>query len=212
MNKKLLLAVLAGALLLTTVFGVALAQGTNPPAPDDEYQYGQRSPFPWGGRGMMGGMMGRMFGDNDDDMSGMMGMMGMSGMMNMPGMGMMGMMGGNGWAVYDAVAAALKLTPTQLFEQLHSGKTLSEIADAQGVALADVTAAAQTAMRDAMKARIEAAVKAGQLTQEQADQMLKALEQGNMGGGMMGRGGFFRNWRGLPFSGGQQKQTPGTDF
>jgi len=29
---------------------------------------------------------------------------------------------------------------------------------------------------------------------------------------MMGRGGFFRNWRGLPFSGKQQQQTPGTDF
>lgn len=208
MNRKLLLALLAGALLLTTVFGVALAQGTNPPAPDDEYQYGQRSPFPWGGRGMFGGMMGRLFGDKDDDASGMMGMM--------PGMGMMGGSGlfganGEGWQVYDAVAAALKLTPTQLFEQLHAGKTLAEIADAQGVALADVTAAAQTAMRDAMKARIAQAVKDGRLTQAQADQMLKALEQGNMGGGMMGRGGFFRNWRGLPFSSGQQ-QTPGTDF
>jgi uncharacterized protein (DUF433 family) len=119
---------------------------------------------------------------------------------------------GDGWKVYDAVAASLKLTPTQLFEQLHSGKTLAEIAAAQGVTMADVQAAMQAAMRDAMKARIEAAVETGRLTRQQADQILKALEQGSMGGGMMPRGGFFRNWRGLPFFRGGEQQAPGFSF
>ncbi len=211
MSKKILLAGLAGLLLVATVFGAALAQGTNPPAPDDQPQFDQRFPFPWGGRGMMGGMFGHMFGnENDDDMPGF------SGTFGMPMMGVMGHGGmfdanGDGWKVYDAVAAALKLTPTQLFEQLHSGKTLSEIADAQGVKLADVQAAAQTAARDAMKARIEQAVKDGRLTQAQADQMLKALEQGNVGPGIMGRRGIFRNWRGMPFFH-RQQQAPEDSF
>ena len=37
------------------------------------------------------------------------------------------------WDNFDAMAKALNLTPTQLFEALHSGKTLDEIAkDARG--------------------------------------------------------------------------------
>jgi hypothetical protein len=38
-------------------------------------------------------------------------------------------MGGQGgWAVFDAAAKALGLTPEQLFTELHSGKTLSDVA------------------------------------------------------------------------------------
>ena len=36
------------------------------------------------------------------------------------------------WATFDAVAGALKLTPAQLFEQLHNKKTLKEIAASLG--------------------------------------------------------------------------------
>ena len=43
----------------------------------------------------------------------------------------LGFMGG-GSADFDAMAKALNLTPTQLFEQLHSGKTLDEIATGAG--------------------------------------------------------------------------------
>ncbi|MGC8827606.1 MAG: hypothetical protein ACP5TV_11460, partial [Anaerolineae bacterium] len=58
---------------------------------------------------------------------------------------------GGSWAEFDAVAEALNLTPTQLFEQLHSGKTLAEIAEAQGVDITKVQEAAQAARVQAMK-------------------------------------------------------------
>jgi hypothetical protein len=92
----------------------------------------------------------------------------------MKGWGMMG----RGWTDFDAMAKALNLTPTQLFEQLHSGKTLEEIATAQGVDLQKVQDAAQAARLEAMKQAIQDAVKAGTITQDQADWMLKGLENG----------------------------------
>ncbi len=46
---------------------------------------------------------------------------------------------------FDATAKALNLTPTQLFEAIHSGKTLDEIAKTQGVDLAKVQEAANAA-------------------------------------------------------------------
>jgi uncharacterized protein (DUF433 family) len=200
MNRRLLLAVLAGLLLVTTVFGAALAQGTNPPAPDDEYRFDNRFPFPWGG-------MGGRFPD---------GPRGLGGMFGGPWMGMLNGgdlfgLDGDGWKVYDAVAAELRLTPTQLFEQLRAGRTLEQIADAQGVTMADLRAAAESAARDAMRARVERAVEDGQLTRAQADRLLERLEGGNDDQGLP-RGGFFRNWRfgedapwrGLPFFRGRQ--------
>lgn len=103
--------------------------------------------------------------------------------------GFKGMRGG--WDSFDAVAKALNLTPTQLFEQLHSGKTLSEIAKAQGVDLQALQDAAKAAQIEAMKKSIEDAVAAGKLSREQADWMLKGLENGWMFGG---RGGFGRGF------------------
>ncbi|MCX7670205.1 MAG: hypothetical protein N2439_09050 [Anaerolineae bacterium] len=82
------------------------------------------------------------------------------------------------WQVFDAVAQALKLTPTQLFEQLHSGKTLEEIAKAQGVdmqAVQDAIKAVQTAQA---KTAIQKAQESGKITKEQAEWMLKGLENG----------------------------------
>jgi hypothetical protein len=82
------------------------------------------------------------------------------------------------WQTYDAIAKALKLTPTQLFEQLHSGKTLAEIAKSQNVEMTVVQevikAARQTKARDA----ILKAQENGKLTKERADWMLKGLENG----------------------------------
>jgi hypothetical protein len=109
-------------------------------------------------------------------------------------------LGGRGsWDNFDAMAAALNLTPTQLFEELHSGKTLDEIAKAQGVDLAKVQEAANAARVQAMKDAVAQAVKDGKLTQEQADWLLQGIEKGYMGkgrnpgfgfgGGPMGRGG-----------------------
>jgi hypothetical protein len=96
------------------------------------------------------------------------------------------------WANFDAMAQALNLTPTQLFEALHSGKTLDEIAKTQGVDLAKVQEAANAARVKAMKDKIAQAVKDGKMTQEQADWLLQGLEKGYTGKGRGGEFGFGR--------------------
>jgi hypothetical protein len=94
-----------------------------------------------------------------------------------------GFKGAGSWDNFDAMAKALNLTPTQLFEALHSGKTLDAIAKEQGVDLAKVQEAANAARTQAMKDAIAQAVKDGKMTQEQADWLLQGLEKGYMGRG-----------------------------
>ena len=101
-----------------------------------------------------------------------------------------GLGGPGSWDNFDAMAKALNLTPTQLFEALHSGKTLDEIAKAQGVDLAKVQEAANAARIHAMKDKIAQAVKDGKMTQEQADWLLQGLEKGYTGKGRGGEFGF----------------------
>jgi hypothetical protein len=105
------------------------------------------------------------------------------------------------WDNFDATATALNLTPTQLFEALHSGKTLDEIAKVQGVDLAKVQEATNAARIKAMKDKIAQAVKDSKLTQEQADWLLQGLENGYMG---KGRGGMFGFGRGPMGQGGMR--------
>ena len=107
-------------------------------------------------------------------------------------------------------AEALKLTPTQLFEQLHSGKTLEEIAEAQGVELQTVVDAMNAERIQAMKDQIAQAVADGKITQAQADWMLEGIEKGYM---PMGRGGFGKfggPGRGHGRGGWQAPSTPST--
>jgi hypothetical protein len=111
---------------------------------------------------------------------------------------------GKSWATFDAVAEALGLTPEELFTELHSGKTLDEIATAKGVDLQKVQDAAQAAQLAERKAEIEQAVKEGTITQEQADWMLQGIDQGWM---PMGRGGHGHGMGGPGFFGG----TPPSD-
>ena len=96
---------------------------------------------------------------------------------------------GGSTAAFDAQAKALNLTPTQLFEQLHSGKTLDEIATAQSVDVAAVQEAVKAVQAQAAKDRIAQAVKDGSMTQDQADWLLVGLEKGHtdcgFGGGRM---------------------------
>lgn len=101
---------------------------------------------------------------------------------------------GGSWEDFDAVAKALGLTPEQLFVELHSGKSLDEIAKEKGVDLQKVYEAMQAARIEAMKAAIQQAVKDGKLTQEQADWLLKGFELG-----FMPKGRFFG--RGFGFGG-----------
>jgi hypothetical protein len=105
---------------------------------------------------------------------------------------------GGSWTLFDTAAEALNLTPEELFSELHSGKTLSEIADAQGVDLQAVQDALNANRADAFKQSIEQAVADGKITQEQADWMLEGLEKGFYGGGRgLGLGGGFRGGHGL---------------
>ena len=103
--------------------------------------------------------------------------------------------GGGSMADFDAMAKALNLTPTQLFEQLHSGKTLAEIAQAQGVDLTKIQEAANATRIQAQKDRIAQAVTDGTMTQAQADWLIQGLEKGYMGKGMGGfDGGHMGPW------------------
>jgi hypothetical protein len=97
-----------------------------------------------------------------------------------------GRMGGpGGAALMDATAKALGLSSEALRTQVQSGKTITEIASAQNVDLKTVHAA----MFSAYKTQLEAAVKAGKLTQAQADERLK-LAQANPNFGLeFGHGG-----------------------
>ena len=72
-----------------------------------------------------------------------------------------------------AAADALKLTPAELRAELRGGKTLKDVAAAHGVPYATVSDAIVTAV----KADLDAAVKAGTLKQARADRILARLEQ-----------------------------------
>ena len=76
--------------------------------------------------------------------------------------------------VLGAAAKALKLSEAQLFNRLRNGQTLQQIADAQGVSLADVRAAA----RAKAKQELDQEVSSGHLTQAQADALLQRIVDG----------------------------------
>jgi len=77
-------------------------------------------------------------------------------------------------AILLDLADALGITRRQLREQLRDGRSVADIAKAQGKTLGDVRASARA---DA-KRRLDKAVKGGDLTQSQADRMLARLDKG----------------------------------
>jgi hypothetical protein len=100
-----------------------------------------------------------------------------------------GMMWGGGWgghmmwddenggetSMMTAVADALNMDANALVTELQSGKTIAEVADAQGVELSAVVDAALAVHTEQMAAAVES----GALTQDQADAMT-ALMQANL--------------------------------
>jgi hypothetical protein len=80
-----------------------------------------------------------------------------------PGIGI----GGPG-EVTDAAAKALGISRDELFKRMRDGKTLEEIAKAEGKSVDDVREAVESALRK----RFDKAVEDGHLTREQADEML----------------------------------------
>lgn len=77
-----------------------------------------------------------------------------------------------GHMLFDDLAKALDLTQDKLFEQLRAGKSVADVAKSQGKSLDDVRAA----VKAAAKTRADKAVKDGDLTQAQADEMLSHLD------------------------------------
>jgi hypothetical protein len=73
--------------------------------------------------------------------------------------------------VLGAAATYLHLTRDQLLSQLSSGKTLAQIAKAQG----GTSAGLEAAITAAVKARLDKAVAAGRITSAQEQQMLSRL-------------------------------------
>lgn len=74
----------------------------------------------------------------------------------------------------QAIAKALGLSAQELRTQLASGKTLEQLAASKGVSAAQL----QQIRLNAAKAHLQSEVKAGRLTQAQADQMLADIQAG----------------------------------
>jgi len=79
----------------------------------------------------------------------------------------------HGFGGLDAAATYLGLTAAELRTQLESGKTLAQVAQAKGKSVDGLI----QAMIDDAKTHLDAAVKAGRLTQAQEDSILANLKQ-----------------------------------
>jgi hypothetical protein len=113
------------------------------------------------------------------------GQMGGRGPGQMGGQDGRGIRGPGGPALMDATAKALGLSSEELRTQIQSGKTITEIAATKKVDLKTV----QAAVLAAFKTQLEADVKAGKLTQAQADERLKMAQADPNFGLEFGRGG-----------------------
>jgi hypothetical protein len=71
------------------------------------------------------------------------------------------------------LAQGLKLTPDQLTTQLRSGKTLSQIATAQGVSATNL----QSLIASTLQSGLQPAVDAGNITQKQVDALIKRYQK-----------------------------------
>lgn len=131
-----------------------------------------------------------------------------------PGMGGPGM-GGPGGHLADA-ATYLGLTEAKLVEQLQAGKSLADVAKAQGKTVDGL----KDALLASEKKELDALVKAGTITQAQADSALAARKshlddmvngtfRGGPGGRGMGRGFGDRDGDHGPVMPGGQRMMPG---
>lgn len=76
-------------------------------------------------------------------------------------------------ALFDDLAKAAGTTRADLFAELRSGKSLADVAKANGKSLADV----RSAVKAAAKTRLDKAVEDGDLTQRQADALLERVDE-----------------------------------
>jgi hypothetical protein len=89
-----------------------------------------------------------------------------------------------------AAAEALGMTTDEVSAALAEGKTLEDLATTAGMDIEDVRAAIQAAHAVDMRAKIEAGVADGSITQDKADWLLEGLDKGYLNGpGGFGFGG-----------------------
>jgi hypothetical protein len=139
-----------------------------------------------------------------------------AGALNQAGIGAPGAHGGHGFrggprADLGAAAKALGMSETDLLTELRAGKSLAAVAKEKNVAV-DTLVAALVAQE---KQRIADAVKAGRLTQAQADQITKDLQarvtdRVNSTRPMRGPGGFGRHGFGPGHAPAPGTPAPGT--
>lgn len=75
--------------------------------------------------------------------------------------------------LFDDIAKALGTTKEKVVEQLRDGTSVAEILKANGTSVADVRAA----VKAAMSTRLDKAVKSGDLTRKQADEILDHVDE-----------------------------------
>ena len=99
----------------------------------------------------------------------------------------------------DAAASYLGMTEAQLRTQVESGKSLADVAKAQGKSVDGLV----QALVDAAKTKLDAAVTAGRLTQSQADSILAGLKSHvtDFVNGTAPHFGFRNGFRGRPPAG-----------
>ena len=90
---------------------------------------------------------------------------------------------GLGDAELTAAAKVLGMTADELSTALSEGKTLEDLATAATVDIQDVQAAISAAHAVEIRARIEAGLADGTISQEKADWLLEGLDKGFLDGG-----------------------------
>ena len=95
---------------------------------------------------------------------------------------------GLGQAELEAAAKVLDMTAEELSTALKDGKALADLATAAGVDLQDVQDAISAAHAVEIRARIEAGLADGTLSQEKADWLLEGLDKGFLDGPGFGFG------------------------
>lgn len=100
---------------------------------------------------------------------------------------------GLGDAELAAAAKVLGMTTDELSSALKDGKTLADLATAAKVDIQDVQDAISAAHAEEMRARIEAGIADGTISQEKADWLLEGLDKGFLDGPGFGFGGLRGN-------------------
>ncbi|MBC7878933.1 MAG: hypothetical protein H7Y59_17315 [Anaerolineales bacterium] len=95
---------------------------------------------------------------------------------------------GLGEAELEAAAKVLGLTKDELSTALKDGKTLADLATAAGVDIEDVREAINAVRAVEIRARIEAGISDGTISQEKADWLLEGLDKGFLDGPGFGFG------------------------